>query len=152
MGIFYEPLGPHTTDNRGPRGPFFCPHCPSGLYAHRKPLERQRDVTTVAACRDSRHFPSITFVRLSGSIRSGNAVAARPPGPRSDVHMCPLPSVQGPSFAPSEQVTPSARPFLNLLQSRASIPPVLVLHPALAGDKCARPAQTIADSNLVGFS
>jgi hypothetical protein len=55
--------------------------------------------------------------------------------------MCPLPSGQGPLFSPpSEQVTHSARPPLNLLQSRASIPPALVLHIALAGDKCARPA------------
>jgi hypothetical protein len=55
--------------------------------------------------------------------------------------MCPLPSGQGPFFSPpSEQVTPSARPPLNLLQPRASIPPVLVLHIALADDKCARPA------------
>ena len=55
--------------------------------------------------------------------------------------MCPLPSGQGPFFSPpSEQVTPSALPPLNLLQSRASVPPVLELHIALAGDKCARPA------------
>jgi hypothetical protein len=55
--------------------------------------------------------------------------------------MCPLPSGQGSFFAPpSEPATPSARPSLNLLQSRASIPLVLVLHTALAGDKCARPA------------
>jgi hypothetical protein len=29
---------------------------------------------------------------------------------------------------------------LKLLESRASIPLVIVLHPVLAGDKCARPA------------
>jgi hypothetical protein len=62
--------------------------------------------------------------------------------------MCPLLSGQGPFFAlpPSEHVTPSARPCLNLLQSRASIPLVLVPRPALAGDKCARPASD--DSGL----
>jgi hypothetical protein len=55
--------------------------------------------------------------------------------------MCPLPSEQGPLLSPlSEQVTPSARPALDLLQSRASIPLVLVLHPELTGDTCARPA------------
>jgi hypothetical protein len=60
--------------------------------------------------------------------------------------MCPLPSGQGPSFASSEQVAPSARPSLNLLQSRVSIPLVLVLHPTLASDKCARPSSD--DSGL----
>jgi hypothetical protein len=56
-------------------------------------------------------------------------------------YMCPLPSEQGPPLSPRpEQGTPGARPSLTLLQSRAYVPPVLVLHPELAGDKCARPA------------
>jgi hypothetical protein len=64
--------------------------------------------------------------------------------------MCPLPSGQGPFFSPPlEQFTPSARPPLNLLQSRASIPPVLVLHFALAGDKCARPAPNDSGHELI---
>jgi hypothetical protein len=97
-------------------------------------------------CSDPHHFPGITFVQLSGSIRSGNPGAARPPGPTWICHTCPLPAKQGPSFASSEQVAPSARPSLNLLQSRVSIPLVLVLHPTLAGDKCARPSSD--DSGL----
>jgi hypothetical protein len=44
------------------------------------------------------------------------------------------------SFRPSEQVTARVRPALNLLELRASIPPLVVLHPALVGDECARPA------------
>jgi hypothetical protein len=44
------------------------------------------------------------------------------------------------SSFPSEQITPSARPALNLLEQRASVPPVVVLHPALVGDECGRPA------------
>jgi len=58
--------------------------------------------------------------------------------------MCPHPSGQCPFFAPSKRDAPSARLSLNLLQSRASIP--LVLHPVLAGNKCARPSSD--DSGL----
>jgi hypothetical protein len=59
-------------------------------------------------------------------------------GPDRMYHMRPLPSGQGPFFSPpSEPVTPSARPSLNLLQTRASIPLVSEFHTMLAGDKCA---------------
>jgi hypothetical protein len=55
--------------------------------------------------------------------------------------MNPLESGQTRSSShPSEQVAPSARPALNLLEQRTSIPPELVLHPALVGDQCVRPA------------
>ena len=36
------------------------------------------------------------------------------------------------------------RPSVNLLEQRTSIPPVLVLHPALVGDEWVRPA-SLAD-------
>jgi hypothetical protein len=44
------------------------------------------------------------------------------------------------SSLPSEQVAPSVRPILNRLQLRGSIPPVVILHTALAGDERMRPA------------
>jgi hypothetical protein len=44
------------------------------------------------------------------------------------------------SILPSEQVTSSVRPAVNLLELRASIPPLVALHPALIGDECVRPA------------
>ena len=40
----------------------------------------------------------------------------------------------------SEQVTLSVRHAVNLLELRAAIPPLVVLHPALTGDECVRPA------------
>ena len=43
------------------------------------------------------------------------------------------------SSLPSEQVTASVRPAVNLLELRASVPPLVVLDPALVGDECARP-------------
>jgi hypothetical protein len=89
-------------------------------------------------------------VLLSWDYRGASEVGTRllqATAPDRMCHMCPLPSGQGPLFsASSEQLTHSARPSLNLLQSRASIPPVLVPHIALAGDKCARPASD--DSGL----
>jgi len=49
-----------------------------------------------------------------------------------------LPSEQGPFFVPpSEPVMPGAWLSSNLLQSRASIPQVVVL--VVAGDRCALP-------------
>lgn len=44
------------------------------------------------------------------------------------------------SSLPSEQVTANVRPSENLLQLCASIPPVVVLHPALVGEDWERPA------------
>jgi hypothetical protein len=44
------------------------------------------------------------------------------------------------SSLPSEQVTASVRPAVNLLELRASIPPLVAFDPALVGDECARPA------------
>jgi hypothetical protein len=44
------------------------------------------------------------------------------------------------SSLPPEQVPLSVCPAVNLPEQRASIPPVLVLHPALVGDECVRPA------------
>jgi hypothetical protein len=49
------------------------------------------------------------------------------------------------SSLPSEQVTPSVRPALVLSEQR-SIPPVVVIHPALVGGECVRPS-----SNNSGF-
>ena len=43
------------------------------------------------------------------------------------------------SSLPSEQVTRYVRPALVLSEQRA-IPPVVVLHPALVGGECVRPA------------
>ena len=51
---------------------------------------------------------------------------------------------------PSKLDRLSPRPAVNPLQSRASVPPALVLRVEAVGDECARPASD--DSNLVGFS
>jgi hypothetical protein len=54
--------------------------------------------------------------------------------------MNPFPSGHTLSPSPPEQVTSSVRPAVNLLELRASIPPLVALHPALIGDECVRPA------------
>jgi hypothetical protein len=53
------------------------------------------------------------------------------------------------SSLPSEQVTPNVRPAMNLLELRASIPLVVVLHAASDGDECVGPA---SDESRLEFS
>jgi hypothetical protein len=66
------------------------------------------------------------------------------PGTQIGCNMNPLQSGQILSSSlPSEQVTPSVRPALVLSEQRGSIPPVVVIRPALVGDECVRPALLI---------